>query len=613
MGYAYVNFHQVTDAERALDTMNFTEIKDRPCRIMWSQRDPSLRKSGVGNVFIKNLAPTVDNKNLYDIFSVFGNILSCKVATDENGASKGYGYVHYETAESAEDAIQKINGMAIDDIEVHVCSFVRRHDRPGQADWTNLYVKQFPESYDEAKLMELFSAYPGITSVKVIRSEDGKSRCFGFLNFSDHVTAEKCFHEMNDKVIEDPSGSFTLYVSRAQKKLERSREIKSRMDAMRHDRIGKFQGMNLYVKNLDDDVTDDELKSLFAVYGTITSARLMRTEDGTSRGFGFVCFSSPEEASRAVSELNNKMVRSKPIFVTLHQKKEQRRAHLAATYGSRMNGVSMTPGFGPTGAMPPFMMMGQHPGAMPGQPPRQPYAMIPPNMMQNPRGMPRGMPYSRPMAPTGGAYSMMPFGMQGQQGGAPNFKRPPPMNGQGQMQGQMQPQMQGQGPPMMRRPMGGRGGMMPQGPPGRGPPVIPQGRLPVQGGGPGGLKYTAQARNQPIGPNGMPIMMGGPQSIGQPQQGAAQHSGMAMQTQADTLDHMLLAESEPSTQKNMIGERLYPLISDIQPELAGKITGMLLEMDNAELLHLLESPESLMSKVEEAMAVLRSHQGVAVE
>jgi len=170
----------VTDAERALDTMNFTEIKDRPCRIMWSQRDPSLRKSGVGNVFIKNLAPTVDNKNLYDIFSVFGNILSCKVATDENGVSKGYGYVHYETAESAEDAIQKINGMAIDDIEVHVCLFVRRHDRPGQADWTNLYVKQFPESFDEAKLMELFSAYPGITSAKVIRADDGKSRCFGF-------------------------------------------------------------------------------------------------------------------------------------------------------------------------------------------------------------------------------------------------------------------------------------------------------------------------------------------------------------------------------------------------------------------------------------------------
>lgn len=45
------------------------------------------------------------------------------------------------------------------------------------------------------------------------------------------------------------------------------------------------------------------------------------------------------------------------------------------------------------------------------------------------------------------------------------------------------------------------------------------------------------------------------------------------------------------------GERLYPLIHAIHPSLAGKITGMLLEIDNSELLLLLESPDSLRSKV----------------
>ena len=89
LGYAYVNFHQPADAERALDTMNFDLVGERPMRIMWSQRDPALRKSGVGNVFIKNLDKSIDHKAFYDTFSEFGNIISCKIMLDETGKSKG--------------------------------------------------------------------------------------------------------------------------------------------------------------------------------------------------------------------------------------------------------------------------------------------------------------------------------------------------------------------------------------------------------------------------------------------------------------------------------------------------------------------------------------------
>ncbi|KAL0412571.1 UNVERIFIED_CONTAM: Polyadenylate-binding protein 8 [Sesamum radiatum] len=55
----------------------------------------------------------------------------------------------------------------------------------------------------------------------------------------------------------------------------------------------------------------------------------------------------------------------------------------------------------------------------------------------------------------------------------------------------------------------------------------------------------------------------------------------------------------------MLGESLYPLVEQLEPEMAAKVTGMLLEMDQTEVLHLLESPESLRAKVEEAMEVLK--------
>jgi polyadenylate-binding protein len=176
LGYAYVNYHNAADAERALDSMNFTDIKGKACRIMWSQRDPSVRRSGLGNIFVKNLQENIDNKQLYDTFSLFGNILSCKVVCDkETGKSKGYGYVHYETNEAAANAIEKLDGMLIDGKEVQVGIFQRRDTRPDQASWTNCFIKNIPYDWDEDRLRKEFESFGEIASVSISM---GKRRVF---------------------------------------------------------------------------------------------------------------------------------------------------------------------------------------------------------------------------------------------------------------------------------------------------------------------------------------------------------------------------------------------------------------------------------------------------
>ena len=679
LGYAYVNYHQAADAERALDSMNFTDIKGKPCRIMWSQRDPSVRRSGVGNIFVKNLHEGIDNKQLYDTFSLFGNILSCKVVTDkETGLSKGYGYVHYETNEAAKSAIEKLDGMLIDGKEVQVGVFMRRDNRPDAQAYTNLFIKNIPFEWDEKKLESEFEKFGEIVSVSISmgrrkrvpkkvkpveKKEEGEEKAegaagedaekkeeeekpaesseepkkeeeakeeeesadkeeeeeeaepaeeeeptkpesnepeslgFGFVNFATHEAAAAAVKEMNDKeltVIDQDSGEEikkTLYVGRAQKKAERERELRAKYESEKMDRIAKFQGVNLYVKNLDDSVTDDVLRDEFSSMGTITSARVMRDKNtGVSRGFGFVCFSTPEDSTRAVNEMNGKIVAGKPIYVSLAQRRDVRRAQLEAQHNQGRGGQ------GAGGPGQPGMMRGPMGGPMGGYPGAVPMYMPGP-------GRP-GMQPSYPMAPQmmggRGGYG---GAMQGGQPGRPGY----PMQGYGMM-----PAQPGRGG---RGPQAGRG----RGPPGRGGPV-PYGRGRGGPAGPGQppMKFNQQARNAPgaggppQGGPGMPPGPGGPIPPPQPPQPAdgaqqAPAGGAPPAPSNEQLTPAALASATPEVQKNMIGERLYPLIHQTQPELAGKITGMLLEMDNSELLHLLESPEALGAKIQEALQVLEAH------
>ena len=147
LGYAFVNFLNSADCERALEQLNYTPIRGRPCRIMWSQRDPGVRRAGHGNIFIKNLDEAIDNKALHDTFAAFGKILSCKVAANENG-SLGYGFVHYESNDAAEAAIKHVNGMLLNDKKVYVGHHISKKDRQAKIEAARCLLYTSPSPRD---------------------------------------------------------------------------------------------------------------------------------------------------------------------------------------------------------------------------------------------------------------------------------------------------------------------------------------------------------------------------------------------------------------------------------------------------------------------------------
>ncbi|CAL9732855.1 polyadenylate-binding protein, cytoplasmic and nuclear [Monosporozyma unispora] len=408
LGYAYVNFSEHEAGKTAIEKLNYTPIKGKLCRIMWSQRDPSLRKKGNGNIFIKNLNADIDNKALYDTFSVFGNILSSKIATDENGNSKGFGFVHFEEESAAKEAIDALNGMLLNGQEIYVAPHLSRKERDSQleetkAHFTNVYVKNITPETTEEEFKEYFSKIGTITSVALEKTEDGKLKGFGFVNYENHDDAVKAVEELNGKEFNGQE----LFVGRAQKKYERLQNLKKQYEAARLEKMAKYQGVNLFVKNLDDSIDDEKLKEEFAPFGTITSVKVMRTENGKSKGFGFVCFSSPEEATKAITEKNQQLVAGKPLYVAIAQRKDVRRSQLAQQIQARnqmrfqqasaaaaaaaagIPGQFMPPMF--YGVMPPrgVPFNGPNPQQMNGVPPQQ-FRNGPMGYGMPPQGAPQG-------------------------------------------------------------------------------------------------------------------------------------------------------------------------------------------------------------------------------
>ncbi|KAK4164562.1 protein phosphatase PP2A regulatory subunit B [Cladorrhinum sp. PSN259] len=623
LGYAYVNYNSTADGEKALEDLNYTLIKNRPCRIMWSQRDPALRKTGQGNVFIKNLDVAIDNKALHDTFAAFGNILSCKVAQDETGASKGYGFVHYETDEAAANAIKHVNGMLLNEKKVYVGYHIPKKDRQSKfeemkANFTNVYVKNIPTEVTDDDFRDLFTKFGDVTSSSLARDNEGKSRGFGFVNFISHEAAAQAVDDLNGK---DFRGQ-DLYVGRAQKKHEREEELRRSYEAARLEKANKYQGVNLYIKNLADDVDDDKLRSMFAEFGPITSAKVMRDsvvenseedkdgkdnenkeevetkeEDetaekksekkdrrlGKSKGFGFVCFSNPDDATKAVAEMNQRMIDNKPLYVALAQRKDVRKSQLEASIQAR-NQLRM-----------------QQAAAQAG---------MPAQYMQPPVYFAAGQQPGFPL-PAGGRGMPFPQGQMGipSQGGRPGQFPYPAQVGRGAMPPQQMPVYPMAFPPgafppqptnnpqfiaAMQSIQGMQGGRGAPGPRGPGPQGV--------AGSPGiaGFPPNGRPQNGNMGRGGA----GGRGGFAGGRGGAA-HAAPADQQQlnASSLVQTQLPGQTAQQQKQLIGESLFPKIQMIQPALAGKITGMLLEMDNAELINLLDDDAALQSKVNEALAV----------
>ena len=145
--------------------------------------------------------------------------------------------------------------------------------------FNNIYAKNLPDDFDEAKTRELFSKYGTIGMLKFGSNEYGKFAMIAYFspdNKDDREAGPKAAAAAVEDLNNKEFNGKKMYVHQFLKKSEREQEI--RREAMKYKNSKKK--CNLFVKNIPDNCTDKDIRDLFGKFGEIESVRLFPKEKG---------------------------------------------------------------------------------------------------------------------------------------------------------------------------------------------------------------------------------------------------------------------------------------------------------------------------------------------
>jgi len=128
--YGFVEFSVPEDAEYAMGVMSMIKLFGKSIRV--NKASKQREQEVFANLFIGNLDPDVDEKLLYHTFSSFGCVISAKVMTDEQGKSKGFGFINYDDFDCADGAIETMNGQYLANRAIHVSYAYKKDGTKGE-------------------------------------------------------------------------------------------------------------------------------------------------------------------------------------------------------------------------------------------------------------------------------------------------------------------------------------------------------------------------------------------------------------------------------------------------------------------------------------------------
>ena len=383
-----VLFKNNESADKCRKEMNLRKLWNKSVRIMWEESNTSLRYNIKNNIFIRGIPKTTTPRDVYEYFMQFGDIFSCKVPEDDQGKHNGYGYITYYSNEDAEKALKETKGKKIfDSLNVEIEHFQKKNERMINNNNENnnhkIYINNLPEKYTITELNSLCKEYGNVLSSNIFSDRIGQK--FGIVEFTSENEAKDAMSKLNEKIIEKDGVKNKLLVKLYQTQFEHKQFLLNQSIKMKETK----SKCNLFIKNIPLTAKEEDLEKVFSKFGEITSIRIQKDKienkdnkdkiELVSKGFGFVSFDKPEDAKKALEEMDQKFLPgfegwNKPLDIDYHLTKNERQFvenqdSNIHNYNMNNNQMPFMNNVGPAPPMPggfgPHMFMPMHPPHFP--------------------------------------------------------------------------------------------------------------------------------------------------------------------------------------------------------------------------------------------------------
>ncbi|KAL8166986.1 hypothetical protein V2J09_008485 [Rumex salicifolius] len=267
-------------------------------------------------VFIGGLPKDVSEEDLRDLCEPLGEICEIKLMKNKDtGENKGYAFVAFQTKEIAQKAIEEMKNKEFKGKSLR-CSLSESKHR--------LFVGNIPKAWSEEQFKQtIHDVGPGaeIIDLKQDALNPGRNRGFAFIEYYNNACADYARQKMSNGNFKLDGNTPTVTWADPKTAPENS--------------AAASQVKALYVKNIPDNATPEQLKELFQRHGEVTKVVLPPAKNGQGKGnFGFIHFSERSSALKAIKDTEKYEIDGEMLEVTMAKPQADKKSEAAAFSGA---------------------------------------------------------------------------------------------------------------------------------------------------------------------------------------------------------------------------------------------------------------------------------------